>query len=155
MRTFKTIYGVIIMLLCIGSFYVVSNFYDSYYDRFSFADLNVVEVSGGEIDYSTEAKPKIKFSNVYNLKYKYYQIAGIFFVLGFVFSLVLVGIFMTKNFKVTVGELISDKDDMIIFFMTSISLGLILTVTQVFIYNHIFFKNNNSNTQPKIAYVES
>ena len=155
MRTFKTIYGVIIMLLCIGSFYVVANFYDSYYDRFSFADLNVVGVNVGEKDYSTEAKPKIEFSNVYNLKYKYYQIAGIFFVLGFVFSLVLVGLFMTKNFKVTVGEMISDKDDMIIFFMTSISLGLILTVTQVVIYNHVFLKNNNSNTQPKIAYVES
>lgn len=155
MRAFKTIYGIIIMLLCIGSFYVVSIYYDSYHDRFSFVDLNVVEVNEGGTKESSLDKPKISFANVYNHKYKYYQIVGIYFVLGFVFSLVLVGMIMTKNFKLIVADLIGDKDDMIIFFMTSVSLGLILTFMQVVIYNHVFIKSNNINNQPRIAYIDT
>ena len=131
MRAFKTIYGIIIMLLCIGSFYVVSIYYDSYHDRFSFVDLNVVEVHEGGTKESSLDKPKISFSNV------------------------LVGMIMTKNFKLIVADLIGDKDDMIIFFMTSVSLGLILTFMQVVIYNHVFIKSNNINNQPRIAYIDT
>ena len=151
MRIIKCICTLILISISFVTFYVVSNYYDTVNDRFTFADLNVVEVK--EETGATERinRPKISFSNLYNLKYKYYQIAGIYFVNGFLVSLLLVGIYQTQIFKVSVNELIQDTDNLITLFMSSVTLGLILTVTQIFIYNHYFFEKNNANIQKYVT----
>lgn len=153
MRTFKIIYGFIIIIGCLLAFLLVASYYDSALDKFSFLDLNISEVDNADSDVNLEARPKIKFSNVYNMRYRYYQICGLFFVIGFVFSLVIVGMIQTKMFKIPIYELFMEHDDVNILFMTAISLGVILTVTQVVIYNHVFLNTNNNNNTIKSAHV--
>ena len=96
MRVIKIIFACLGILISIGTFYIVSNYYDSANDRFSFIDLNVVEVNEDTGDNTQDEvvgdRPKITFSNVYSLKYKYYQTAGIFFVNGFLVSLIIIWI---------------------------------------------------------------
>ena len=147
MRIIKSICTILLLSISVVTFYVVSNYYDSANDRFTFADLNVVEVNESEGTSPEFNRPKINFSNIYNLRYKYYQIAGIYFVNGFLVSLLLVGMYQTKMFKISVDELIHEADNLIVLFMSSITIGLVLTVTQVFLYNHFFIEKNNANIQ--------
>ena len=147
MRIIKSICVLILISISFVTFYVVSNYYDTLNDRFTFADLNVVEVNEPDETSVGTNRPKISFSNIYNVRYKYYQIAGIYFVNGFLVSLLLVGVYQTRLFKISVNELIQEPDNLIILFMTSITVGLILTVTQIFIYNHFFIEKNNANIQ--------
>ena len=147
MRVIKCICALLLISIGFVTFYVVANYYDTSSDRFTFADLNVVEVDESDEAVENTNKPRISFSNIYNLRYKYYQIAGIFFVNGFLVSLLLVGMYQTKMFKISVNELIQEADNLIILFMSSVTLGLVLTVTQIFIYNHFFIEKNNANIQ--------
>jgi hypothetical protein len=151
MRIIKSICTILLLSISVVTFYVVSNYYDSANDRFTFADLNVVEVNedGGATQGSS--RPKISFSNIYNLKYKYYQLAGIYFVNGFLVSLLLVGIYQTRFFKISINELIQEADNLIILFMLSITIGLVLTVTQIFIFNHFYIDKNNANIQRYVS----
>ena len=156
MRTFKIIYGFIIIIGCLLAFFLVASYYDSALDKFSFLDLNISGVDNADTDdtdVNLEARPKIKFSNVYNMRYRYYQICGLFFVIGFVFSLVIVGMIQTKMFKIPIYDIFMEHDDVNILFMTAISLGVILTVTQVVIYNHVFLNTNNNNNTINSAHV--
>ena len=137
----------ILISISFVTFYVVSNYYDTVNDRFTFADLNVVEVNESTDTSIGTNRPRISFSNLYNLRYKYYQIAGIYFVNGFLVSLLLVGIYQTKLYKISVNELIQEADNLIILFMSSVTLGLVLAVTQIFIYNRLFIEKNNANIQ--------
>ncbi len=151
MRVIKSICTFLLISISFVTFYVVSNYYDTVNDRFTFADLNVVEVNedGGATQGSS--RPKISFSNIYNLKYKYYQLAGIYFVNGFLVSLLLVGIYQTRFFKISINELIQEADNLIILFMLSITIGLVLTVTQIFIFNHFYIDKNNANIQRYVS----
>jgi hypothetical protein len=78
---------------------------------------------------------------------------GIHFVNGFLVSLLIVGMYQTKMFKIKASEFIEEADNLIILFMTSVSLGLVLAVTQAFIYNRLFIDKNNSNIQRETAAV--
>ena len=147
MRVIKGICTLILISISFVTFYVVSNYYDTVNDRFTFADLNVVEVNESTDTSIGTNRPRISFSNLYNLRYKYYQIAGIYFVNGFLVSLLLVGIYQTKLYKISVNELIQEADNLIILFMSSVTLGLVLAVTQIFIYNRLFIEKNNANIQ--------
>ena len=147
MRVIKCICTLILISISFVTFYVVSNYYDTVNDRFTFADLNVVEVNESTDTSIGTNRPRISFSNLYNLRYKYYQIAGIYFVNGFLVSLLLVGIYQTKLYKISVNELIQEADNLIILFMSSVTLGLVLAVTQIFIYNRLFIEKNNANIQ--------
>ena len=153
MRIIKSICAFLLICISFVTFYVVSNYYDSANDRFTFVDLNVVEANDHESDGKETTKPKISYSNVYNLKYKYYQLVGIYFVNGFLVALLIEGMYQTKMFKITVSEFIQEADNLIILFMTSVSLGLVLAVTQAFIYNRLFIDKNNSNIQRETAAV--
>jgi hypothetical protein len=153
MRIIKSICAFLLICISFVTFYVVSNYYDSTNDRFTFVDLNVVEANDHESDGKETIKPKISYSNVYNLKYKYYQLVGIYFVNGFLVSLLIVGMYQTKMFKIKASEFIEEADNLIILFMTSVSLGLVLAVTQAFIYNRLFIDKNNSNIQRETAAV--
>jgi hypothetical protein len=153
MRIIKSICAFLLICISFVTFYVVSNYYDSANDRFTFVDLNVVEANDHESDGKETTKPKISYSNVYNLKYKYYQLVGIYFVNGFLVSLLIVGMYQTKMFKIKASEFIEEADNLIILFMTSVSLGLVLAVTQAFIYNRLFIDKNNSNIQRETAAV--
>lgn len=144
MRAFQIVFSFITLILCVVAFFLISLFYDSANDRFSFVDFNISDVSKKE-NTIVDNKPKIKFSNVYNSKYKYYQIVGLYFILGFIFSLVIFCFIETKMFKRHVVDLFQDEDDIVIFFMSSIILGLVLTVTQVVIFNRVFLSINNTN----------
>lgn len=153
MRIIKSICAFLLICISFVTFYVASNYYDSANDRFTFVDLNVVEANDHESDGKETTKPKISYSNVYNLKYKYYQLVGIYFVNGFLVSLLIVGMYQTKMFKIKASEFIEEADNLIILFMTSVSLGLVLAVTQTFIYNRLFIDKNNSNIQRETAAV--
>lgn len=144
MRVFQIIFSFITIILCFVSFYLISMFYDSTTDRFSFVDWNISDVSSTD-DALNEEKPKIYFSNVYNMKYKYYQLCGLYFVVGFIFSLTVVCMIQTKLFKRKIIDLFQEEDDVVLFFMISIILGLLLTYAQVFIYNRVFINSNNRN----------
>jgi hypothetical protein len=61
--------------------------------------------------------------------------------------------YQTKMFKIKASEFIEEADNLIILFMTSVSLGLVLAVTQAFIYNRLFIDKNNSNIQRETAAV--
>ena len=63
MRVFQIIFSFITIILCFVSFYLISMFYDSTTDRFSFVDWNISDVSSTD-DTLNEEKPKIYFSNV-------------------------------------------------------------------------------------------
>jgi hypothetical protein len=155
MRVFQIIFSILSIVMCIVSFFVVSLFYDSATDTFSFADFNISDVSKKENDIN-EDKPRIKFSNVYNSKYKYYQLVGIYFVIGFIFSLCLFCSIQTRMFKRKIVDLFQDYDDVVIFFMSSIILGLVLTVTQVVIYNRVFLNtNNHNNTTRNVVVIDN
>lgn len=143
MRVLKIIVAITGILISFGTFYIVANYYDSANDRFTFLDLNVVEVNDEEEKVGEQ--PKITFSTVYNLKYKYYQMVGIFFVNGFLVSLILIWMFQTKFYKISASENIEDVDNLIVLFMTAISLGLILAMTQIVIFNRVFRETNTKN----------
>ena len=153
MRTFKIIYGFLVLILCVAASLVISSYYDSALDKFSFMDLRLSTVEEESSDVNLEKRPKIKFSNVYNMRYRYYQICGLFFVIGFVFSLVFVGMIQTKMFKIPIYEIFMDRDDFNILLMTAFSLGVILAFTQVVIYNHVFLNTNNNNNTITSAHV--
>ncbi|MBQ7240083.1 MAG: hypothetical protein IJS56_01455 [Bacilli bacterium] len=149
MRVIKIIFACLGILISIGTFYIVSNYYDSTNDRFSFIDLNVVEVKKDTGDNTQDEvvgdRPKITFSNVYSLKYKYYQMAGIFFVNGFLVSLIIIWMLQTRFYKISASENIEDIDNLIVLFMTAITLGLILAMTQIVIFNRVYRTTNTKN----------
>ena len=156
MRIIKSIGAFLLICISFVTFYVVSNYYDSANDRFTFVDLNVVEANDHESDGKETTKTKeVKETAKKEVKkeVKYYQLVGIYFVNGFLVSLLIVGMYQTKMFKIKASEFIEEADNLIILFMTSVSLGLVLAVTQAFIYNRLFIDKNNSNIQRETAAV--
>ena len=71
--------------------------------------------------------------------------AGIFFVNGFLVSLIIIWMLQTRFYKIKTSENIEDIDNLIVLFMTAITLGLMLAMTQIVIFNRVYRTTNTKN----------